>query len=57
MKEAQEDIESGNLYDLEEVMIMSAKILEDVMPNLSEEDKFLAKRYIKEWKHKFEYQI
>ncbi len=54
MKEAEEDIKNGNLYDLEEVMIMSVKVLEDAMPNLLEEDKFLAKRYIKEWKHKFE---
>lgn len=50
MKEAQDDIENGNLYTHAEVMNVGLELLESRMSELSEKDQIEAKEFIYNWR-------
>lgn len=57
MKEAQDDVESGNLYTYAEVMKVGLELLENRMSELSEKDQFEAKKFIYKWRNNIIEQI
>lgn len=50
LKEAQDDVESGNLYTHAEVMKVGLELLENRMSELSEKDQFDARKFINTWR-------